>query len=57
MGGRGGGMLSPRGAGAGAWRAATDPGTHGSQPVRGEKAPKGQGCCEPWGRGLGNGTQ
>lgn len=44
----------PRGAGAGSleWTA-TVPRTHGSQPVRGEKAPKGQGCCEPWGAVFG----
>lgn len=46
-----------RGGGRGLEWAATVLGTHGSQPVRGEKAPERQGCCEPWGPCLGNGTQ
>lgn len=51
-------MLSPRGAGAGAWsgrprsRGRMAPGL-----LRGEKAPEEQGCCEPWGPCLGNRTQ
>ena len=58
MGGRGGGMLSPRGAGAGAWSGQPQSwGRTAPSLLKGEKAPEGQGCCEPWGPCLGNGTQ